>query len=738
VCILVPLPEEWLDSSLPLVRRDWTGGFCAAMQRFGARFQRDQRSCLRLHLCLMAVGGGVLLGGGTLDGQVPNNPPVGDTATFTIDGLDVTVPRTLSAAGGSSTITLDLDSMAGRPSPRLSEVLREMPLLQLRQNSRGEVQPTLRASGARQIAVVLDGVPLTLGWDHRTDLSGIPLSGATRVQLARALSSVLDGPNVLGGVITVDVGRPGNDSARGERAEFGILVDHVGGWGIDGSGGRTVQSSQGSWRFRGGLGGRSRPGLAVPAGHAPAPFEGESFLADGRGLRLNSDARQVDGFLSAGYRGNAGEWFSFTALGHATERGVPPETHVGLPRLWRYQSESRRIGALSAGTGRRRTPLGAGELEMNLGLEAARTDLEQFASGRFDSVTGREEGDGRVATARLRAVHDLGRLGSLGASFTVADVLHHKKVENHLPGTFQQRLWSLGSEVEIPFEAPFTALQATESRVSLGMALDRAGVLEAGGRQSPAPWSGIGGRIGVSTPLGQGGVLLHGALSRRTRFPALRELYSGALGRFLPNPDLGPETMEGSEFGFTANRHRTELQVVGFYQRLVDGIVRADTTNASGAPLFTRRNQEQVRSLGLEGLATAPVGPTVLSGDFTLQRTRGFTSEGRVVELEYQPAIAGTVRWDVPMMLDIRGSADVSYLSRQLCVNPEGNGLMGFRSDPHWNLSFQRNLVVARTGGGPGGVTMTGAVENVGNATILDQCGLPRPGRTFRIQMRLR
>ena len=40
-----------------------------------------------------------------------------------------------------------------------------------------------------------------------------------------------------------------------------------------------------------------------------------------------------------------------------------------------------------------------------------------------------------------------------------------------------------------------------------------------------------------------------GGLSRRGRFPSLRELYSGALGRFEPNPDLRSETLLGAEAG---------------------------------------------------------------------------------------------------------------------------------------------------------------------------------------------
>ena len=96
----------------------------------------------------------------------------------------------------------------------MDEVLRSMPLIQIRQNSRGEVQPALRGSEDRQITIIMDGVPLSIGWDHRTDMSIIPLTAARSVTLVRGLSSILYGPNTLGGVVEVDVARgPGHVEA---------------------------------------------------------------------------------------------------------------------------------------------------------------------------------------------------------------------------------------------------------------------------------------------------------------------------------------------------------------------------------------------------------------------------------------------------------------------------------------------------------------------------------------------
>ena len=80
-----------------------------------------------------------------------------------------------------------------------------------------------------------------------------------------------------------------------------------------------------------------------------------------------------------------------------------------------------------------------------------------------------------------------------------------------------------------------------------------------------------GGRLGLSSLTGGGSLLLHGGISRRARFPSLRELYSDALGRFLPNPDLVPEVLAGLELGLTWDLRGFDVQVVGFRQVLSDG-----------------------------------------------------------------------------------------------------------------------------------------------------------------------
>jgi len=243
-------------------------------------------------------------------------------------------------------------------------------------------------------------------------------------------------------------------------------------------------------------------------------------------------------------------------------------------------------------------------------------------------------------------------------------------------------------------------------------------------------------RVGMSS-LVSDGLLLHGGLSRRARFPSLRELYSGALGRFEPNPDLRPETLVGAEGGFTLQKTGDgEFQVVGFHQRLSDGIVRTSVTGADGVRRFRRHNQAVVRSTGIELLAIGTLGVATVSGDLTLQHVKGMDADGSEVELEYEPAITGKFRLETPLGAGVRVSGSFRFLGGQSCENPEVGGLQPLGASGSADFSL-RKIFQFGSAGRLSRVDASASLRNATDATVYDQCGLPQPGRTLQFQFRL-
>ncbi|MGI9628661.1 MAG: TonB-dependent receptor plug domain-containing protein [Longimicrobiales bacterium] len=656
------------------------------------------------------------------------------TQVLNVQGIRVQVPRPATTAGGSSAVEVSLDSIRGLAAPTMEELLRRMPLVQIRANSRGEAQPNLRGAEDRQIAVLLDGIPLTLGWDHRTDLSIIPLTAVRNLTILRGLSSMLHGPNVLGGALEFDVARGPQTQNTPPPSRAAVSVDQEAGVSVDAVVGTMLERDFSTFVVRAGAGYRDRPGVPLPGDATSTPSLRPQFLADNEGLRLNSDRRQLDGFVSTRYRGIGGSWLSALATAYSAERGVPPESHVDDPRLWRYPDQARGFLAVSGGTGERATAHGSGDLEFSFGLDRSTLDIDEFGSEAYQTIVDGESGETTTMTGRLLGDHTLGTGGEVRTAVTFSNVGHDEAFQDGTAFEYQQRLWSLGGEVELSSGGWFGLGDQGETHWTLGVAMDGSSTPKSGDKPPIETLWDWGIRGGATTGGGDRDLSYHVGFSRRTRFPSLRELYSGALGRFEPNPELRPENLKAGEAGVTWSGPRGRIQLVGFHHRLSEGIVRTSVTTPEG-PRFRRVNRDQVRSTGIEFLASGESGPLSYGGDVTLQRVR--ISDPLVPDAddraEYEPAVASKVNLGFLGPAEILISGFLRYRGTQLCENPESGGLDDLASSTTVDFELRRRFSTS----GARGRTFDGAIgfDNVSDATVFDQCGLPQPGRTLRLQV---
>ena len=656
-----------------------------------------------------------------------------------IERVEITAVRAPTVVGGAGAVVLSPDSLRIPPAASLDQALRELPFVLVRQNSRGEMEISVRGSESRQTAVLLDGIPLTLGWDHRVDPSLVPLTGARSITLVRGLSSLLYGPNVLGGVLEVGLTRSALAYTAVPELALAAGVDQFGSRVMSAAAGGPVGvPGQGTLEVRAGAGYRARDGIAltrevsaVSTGGGQSPAVADPDHSD---LRANTDLRHADAFAALRYQragrsgAGAGPSFGLVASGYRAERGVPPELHVQEPRLWRSPGQSRLVAIATAGTGRVVTPFGEGDVDASVGLNVGRTEIESFESLAYDRVAGTEDDRERTATARLEADHTLGARGELRTAVTAAAVRFEERIDDGPAAHYRQRLWSVGSELAWRLPGFW--------RMSGGLALDGADTPESGGRTPLGRLSAWGGRVGASTLAMNASVLLHGAVSRRARVPALRELYSGSLGRFEPNPGLRPERLTAFETGATAQRTWGDLQGVLFHQRLADAVVR--TTTAAGQ--FRRENRHQLRSTGVELLAGWRGGRVSALGDLVVQRVRvidpAAATDAR--HAEHQPELrAGTTLTARLPLLALRGIGAARYTGRQYCIHPDLGTELRLQGRLRGDLGVDREWTLARTGL-LRTLRATLALDNITDATVYDQCGLPQPGRTVRAGVEMR
>lgn len=661
--------------------------------------------------------------------STPASAPA-DTAIYHVPPVSVRAARPRTATGSSSAMGVVLDSATVRPAPTLEQVLRSMPLVVVRANSRGEAQPALRGGEDRQIAVLVDGVPVTLAWDHRSDLSVVPLTAARSLTLHRGFSSVLFGPNALAGTVEVDIARGGSQA---DVAPAPLMldagVDHTGARSAALTGGILRSDAGGRWLARAGAGYRGSDGAALS--HALRRTDSATYArmtSDGD-LRLNTDVEAFDGFLSLRRVSAGGAWASLTGTGYRVGRGVAPEAHTSQPRLWRYPFQARGLGALSAGTGIRETPWGQGDLEATFGADLGRTEIDEYDGLDYRTIAGSERDDDRTLTARLLGDHTLGPRGDLRMAFTYADVSHQEVIDSGPAAKYRQRLWSLASETGWRFQ-PGVPL-----RISVGGAADGADTPESSDKPALDRLWDWAARAGATATFRDGSLLAHASSGRRARFPALRELYSGALGRFLENPNLRPEVQWTHELGITLRHGSGELQLVGFHQMLEDAITRVSVTTPTGNK-FQRVNLGRLTAQGVEAFGDVTAGRVALGGNVTLERARGRNAAGGEAELEYEPTIYGGVWGETALPGRARLGLDVHGTGSQKFVDLDTGAFSTLSPSLRLDLRLSRGFEIGAAGPWRRLEALI-ALENVGDQPIFDQAGLPQPGRTIRLQARL-
>ncbi len=672
---------------------------------------------------LVVATGQALVATAQAHAQVPVPVPGRrDTTAQPIAPREVRGARTATVVGGAAVQTLKLDSLRTSIAPSLAEVLRTVPLVLVRTNSRGEVELSVRGSESRQVGIMLNGLPLSPGWDGRADPSLIPLSGISELTYVRATSSVLGGPNTLGGVIDLRV----DHDARALTPRLSLGSDETG--ARLASGGLAASTAVGahsrlSWRLGGGI--RELDGI-VRARGVPDP------IADAD-LRTNTDVRSKDLFGALAWRAENGAGLSALVTGYDMSRGVAPELHLSAPRLWRYPRQSRRATQLRA-----QSPLwvsggGTTELELSGGWLDGTTDIQNFTDATFTTVNGTEEGRELVSSARFAATQSLPSGTQFRAAVTANRVRYDETIGTAAASRYRQSLLSAGLETQW--------VAGTRTLLSGGVVYDRAETIEAGGRPPLGRQDHIGWRLGATVQTAPR-TKFHASASRRARFPALRELYSGALNRFEPNPALRPEQLLAAEagvsFGHGAVLGGVSAQVTAFHHWLKDGVVRVGVPNTNR---FTRVNRDETRTVGAEVLLgwSAPAGGPSLTLDLVAQRVtiRDLIAGGTGRKPEHMPGFRAMLDGTVPTVARLSAGANVSHIGSQFCVNPELGRDVALAAQTVGGVSLQRSWGLG-TGHAFRALRVLASMDNVTNAAAYEQCGLPRAGRTLRLGVDLR
>ncbi|WCL53276.1 TonB-dependent receptor plug domain-containing protein [Gimibacter soli] len=596
-----------------------------------------------------------------------------------------------------------------------TEVFRAVMGVGVRTNSRGEAVLRLRGSEERQTQLFIDGAPISVPWDGRADLSLFPASLIRRATVIKSAAPIEYGANAVLGVVDISTFATGDDFTLSARSEAGTHGSYL----VEGE--TYVPVGNVGLQFGGNH--FSRDAISV-AGSEAIPFD--PLLGDGR---TNTDLTSTSFFGAVALEETWGT-LRLSAIDIDADKGIAAAAHLdpaeSSPRFWRYPDWHMRQISL-AGDIR----LGeSSNLRVNTWHQRFSQAIVSYRDITYSVPEDRQNDKDRTYGGRLVLATDWSHLTT--RLVTSLQQSTHAQFETDLSSNvdgdterFRQRLFSIGGEVDVPM--------GEAVKTSLALAYDRASTPLTGGRPTqPAisKWAASG----ATQWLASDELTITATLGLRTRFPTMRELYGTALGRFLLNPDLKPETALVGDLSFewAPQALPFQLSLTPWFTRISDTLSQRRVT-VDDASLTQRYNLEGSRGYGIEAGAIWQVSEALtLEANALWQDLEADRDEDGNRPILYQRPRGQLL---LAANHTFAGGANLRVEANHTGhAYDEAEDGTTARLEGSTELNVKFYIPVKETSFGVW--QLYGALNNITDALVLPQLGLPEAGRAFKVGIR--
>jgi len=429
-----------------------------------------------------------------------------------------------------STVTrLDATTFEKNRPVDLSEGIKFAPGVYVTAGSKDEYILKLRGMDSRRIVLLVDGIPVYEPYFSSFDLKTVAAGGIDSIQITKGPSSVLYGPNTLGGIVNVVTRRPSAGSELSLNASYG-----------DKSTRSLSLDTNHQWNrlgFAGTLQYQNSDGFV---------YQNEEL---GKTDRINSDYERTNLNLKFYYTPSDRTEILFNMGIYFSQYGIPPALNTNRPRYWRFKNWDRysfNAGGYTA-LGRNST------LHFRAFYVQYDNTLEAFRDQSMTELNFESTFDNSVYGLYGLLDFNLAPAHTLKTSLTLKKDIARTQDDVDMPWIrYDQGTYSLGIEDHFSFSEKWKLIG--------GLSLDYLEKFEGGNTSKVNPL--IGFKFSPLEPLS-----LHLSFSRKSKFPSMRSMYSSDSG----NPDLVSESGNVWEFGFT---YRKDFYLTGsvFLTRFKDMI----------------------------------------------------------------------------------------------------------------------------------------------------------------------
>jgi len=187
---------------------------------------------------------------------------------------------------------------------------------------RNEGMIYVRGFDMRQVPLYLDGVPLYVPYDGYVDPNRFTTFDLSEISVSKGFSSVLYGPNNLGGAINMVSRKPDGKLEGSVKGGISFADDALASKFTS----INIGSNQSKWYIQAGGSILDRNFIALPDSFKPTKDENGS-------QRDHSETKDMKGSIRIGYTPNSMDEYSLTFSGLHSTKGIPQYTGDDLTKL---------------------------------------------------------------------------------------------------------------------------------------------------------------------------------------------------------------------------------------------------------------------------------------------------------------------------------------------------------------------------------------------------------------------
>lgn len=586
-----------------------------------------------------------------------------------------------------------------------------IPSARIRTNSRGESMLFLRGSGERQLGLFFDGVPLNVAWDNRFDLSMLPTDIIGKMDINKNSNSIIYGANVMGGAISISTIEKANDgygaNMRLQGGSAGLYQYAL-----------THDGRAGNFNYLISAGKTQNDAFTI------SDKRPDSLLNQNNnsGLRDNTFRSFTNLYSRIEYNFDESAKLGLSVLNINGEKGVAPETHIENARFWRYPEWNRTIFAINASAFLNST--GNLRLRTTAWYDVNHQQINSYSDNNYDSVFQKQKDNDITLGARIALVWDLHRNHLFQFTSNSYYTSHEEIIDNNSPLNYSQSVFSNG----LSYEYNINKFDLSTGIVYDYIVTGNSGVFEDYQNSTL-------GDYGYYASIKYGfddKTAIFANYSLRTRFPTLRESYSGALDRFVANPNLKPETGNLIEIGI--NRSTFEYtSEFSLFANLYDGLIEQIRISKEQDEL-RRRMRINYSSADIWGadlsLRFYPLNNFDVDVNFTYLYASGYQDSIKLDKIDNRPEFLTGVILKYKYNFGLTLQGEFESTGKQYERSPDDISRfveIGATSIINFRLSYQfnTNLISGES------LELFARVNNIADTYRISQLGLPEQGRVL-------